>query len=55
MLTWHFLMSKNIFIINLGHMDINLILLFLPFVTSGFFVFDVTKETKTGSAFQDRD
>ena len=43
------------FIINLDHMDINLVLFILPFVTSTFFVSDVTVRTKTGSVFQDRD
>ena len=49
MLTWHF------FIINLGHVNINLVLFILPFATSAFFVSDVTTRTKTGSVFQDRD
>ena len=49
MLTWHF------FIINLGHVDINLVLFILPFATSAFSVSDVTAWTKTGSVFQDRD
>ena len=40
---------------NLGHMDINIVLFILPFVTSAFSVSDVTAGTKTGSIFQDRD
>ena len=43
------------FIINLGHVDINLVLFILPFVMSAFSVSDVTAGTKTGSVFQDRD
>ena len=43
------------FIINLGHVDINLVLFILPFVTSAFSISDVTAGTKTGSIFQDRD
>ena len=43
------------FIINLGHVDINLVLFILPFVTSVFSVFDVTAWAKTGSVFQDKD
>ena len=35
------------FIINLGHVDINLVLFILPFVMSAFSVFDVTTKTKT--------
>ena len=43
------------FIINLGHVDINIVLFILPFATLVFSVSDVTAGTKTGSIFQDRD
>ena len=43
------------FIINLGHVDINLVLFILPFVMSAFSVSDVTAKTKIGSVFQNRD
>ena len=43
------------FIINLGYVDINLVLFILPFATSVFSVYDVTAGTKTKSIFQDRD
>ena len=43
------------FIINLGHVDINLVLFILPFATSTFSVSDVTVWAKMGSVFQDRD
>ena len=43
------------FIINLGHVDINLVLFILPFAMSAFSVSDVMAGTKTGSVFQDRD
>ena len=42
------------FIINLGHVDINLVLFIMSFVTSAFFVSDVTTGSKTGSVFQDK-
>ena len=43
------------FIINLGHVDINLVLFILLFATLAFSIFDVTVVTKMGSVFQDRD
>ena len=43
------------FIINLGYVDINLVLFILPLATLVFSVSDVTAGTKTGSVFQDRD
>ena len=43
------------FIINLGHVDINLILFILSFATLAFSVSDVMAGTKTGGVFQDRD
>ena len=43
------------FIINLGHVDINLVLFILPFATSTFSVSDVIAWAKMGSVFQDRD
>ena len=51
-------MPKTFFIINLGYMDINLVLFILAVyhVSSlGFSVSDVTKGTKTKSAFQVKD
>ena len=41
------------FIINLGHVDINLILFILPFAILAFFVSNITTETKTRSFFQE--
>ena len=43
------------FIINLGHVDINLVLFILPFATLAFSVSVVMAGTKTGSVFQDGD
>ena len=39
------------FIINLGHVDINLALFILPFATLAFFVSDVMAGTKKGKHF----
>ena len=43
------------FIINLGHVDINLVLFIPPFATLAFSVSNITARIKTGSVFQDRD
>ena len=43
------------FIINLGHVDINLVLFILPFAMLVFSISNITVGTKTGSVFQDRD
>ena len=39
MLTWHFLMSKTFFIINLDHVDINLVLFIFVIRHVSFFRF----------------
>ena len=46
MLTWHFI------IINLGHVDINLVLFILPFAMSAFSVSDVTAGLKQEAFFR---
>ena len=43
------------FIINLGHVDINLVLFILPFATLAFSVSNIMAGTKMGSVFQDKD